>query len=71
MAEQVERVAAQESRTTSELFREAFRQYRTQRALAALDSLVDDAWKLGSNGYGPEYVGQLVDEVRSSRLTAK
>jgi len=71
MAEQVERVAAAEHRTTSELFREAFRQYRAQRALAALDELVGDAEKLGNNGYGPEDVEQLVHDVRSSRLIAK
>jgi hypothetical protein len=70
LAVQVERVAAAEHRTISELFREVFRQYRAQRALAALDTLVDDARELGNNGYGPQDVDQLVDEVRSSRVTA-
>jgi hypothetical protein len=37
MAEQVERLAKRESRTTSELFREAFRMYRGQRLRAILD----------------------------------
>ncbi len=43
LAEQVERAAAAEHRTISELFREVFRRYQAQRALKALDSLVDDA----------------------------
>jgi hypothetical protein len=71
LAEQVERVAAAEHRTISELFREVFRQYRSQRALSALDSLVEDAQKLGNKGHGPEDVNRLVDEVRSERLISK
>jgi Arc/MetJ-type ribon-helix-helix transcriptional regulator len=71
LAEQVERAAAAEHRTISELFREVFRRYQAQRALKALDSLVDDAEKLGNNGYAPEDVERLVDEVRSQRLTTK
>jgi hypothetical protein len=71
LAEQVESVAAAEHRTISELFREVFRHYRSQRALAALDGLVEDAQKLGNNGYNVEDVDRLVDEVRSERLIAK
>lgn len=37
MAEQVERTAKRESRTTSELFREAFRTYREQRLRMILE----------------------------------
>ena len=71
LAEQVERVAAAEHRTISELFREVFRHYRSQRALSTLDSLVEDAQKLGNKGYNAEDVDRLVDEVRAERLTAK
>jgi predicted transcriptional regulator len=65
LAEQVERIAAEESRTTSELFREAFRTYRARRALASLDELNDMARERGHNGYGPEDVERLVQEVRA------
>ena len=71
LAEQVERVAAVEQRTISELFREVFRQYRSQRALAALDSLVENAQKLGNYGHNSGDVNRLVDEVRSQRLITK
>ena len=37
LAEQVEQLAAKESRTTSELFREAFRVYRAEQLRAVLD----------------------------------
>ena len=71
LAEQVEYVAAAEHRTISELFREVFRHYRSQRALSALDNLVEDAQRLGNNGHSPEDVDRLVDEVRSERLISK
>jgi hypothetical protein len=71
LAEQVERVAAAEHRTISELFREVFRHYRSQCALSALDSLVEVAQKLGNNGYTEEDVDRLVDEVRSERRAIK
>ena len=39
LADQVERLAARESRTTSELFREAFRTYRAEQIRAAFQKL--------------------------------
>jgi uncharacterized protein YpuA (DUF1002 family) len=71
LAEQVERVAAAEHRTTSELFREAFRSYRAERSRTALAALVAEAQKQGNHGYGPEDVQRLVDEVRAERVTTK
>lgn len=65
LADQVERLAKKESRTTSELFREAFRAYRAERLRAILDESNAEARARGYNGYGPEDVERLVDEVRS------
>jgi metal-responsive CopG/Arc/MetJ family transcriptional regulator len=38
LAEQVERTAAAEHRTTSELFREAFRAYRAEQVRSSLEA---------------------------------
>jgi predicted transcriptional regulator len=67
LANQVERIAAEESRTTSELFREAFRTYRAQRVRASLAAFRAAVKEKGHNGYGPEDVERLVDEVRAER----
>jgi len=64
LADQVQRMAAEESRTTSELFREAFRVYRAERLLAQLAASHAEAQLAGSQ-YGPEDVDRLVHEVRS------
>jgi predicted transcriptional regulator len=71
LAEQVERLAAKESRTTSELFREAFRAYRAERVRAIFDEMNAEALARGHNGYGPEDVERLVDEVRAEHWAAK
>ncbi len=71
LAEQVERLAAQESRTTSELFREAFRAYRAERIRTILDESNAEGAARGHNGYGPEDVERLVDEVRAERWAAR
>jgi predicted transcriptional regulator len=65
LADQVERLAARESRTTSELFREAFRTYRAEHLRAVLDESNAEARTRGYNGYGPDDVERLVDEVRA------
>jgi predicted transcriptional regulator len=67
LAEQVERLAARESRTTSELFREAFRTYRAEQLRTILAESNAEARERGYNGYGPEDVERLVDEVRAER----
>jgi hypothetical protein len=71
LAEQVERVAAAESRTTSELFREAFRTYRAAQIRASLAAFRAANEDSGHNGYGPEDVERLVHEVRAERATGK
>ena len=71
LAEQVERMASEESRTTSELFREAFRVYRAEQLRAILDESNAEGRARGHNGYGPEDVERLVDEVRAERWAAK
>ncbi len=65
LAEQVERLAARESRTTSELFREAFRVYRAEQIRASLDEINQAARKMTHKGYRAEDVERLVDEVRT------
>jgi predicted transcriptional regulator len=71
LAEQVERVAAQESRTTSELFREAFRSYQVERARDAFKRLQALAQETDSGKYGPEDVERLIDEDRAERWNAR
>jgi predicted transcriptional regulator len=71
LAEQVERLAKKESRTTSELFREAFRAYRAERLRAILDESNAEASERGYNGYGPEDVERLVDEDRAEQWALK
>ncbi len=71
LAEQVERTAKAESRTTSELFREAFRHYRAQQVRKSLDEFRTMAGDNNHNGYGPEDVERLVDEVRAQRAAEK
>jgi hypothetical protein len=67
LAAQVEQLAAQESRTTSELFREAFRAYRGRQIRKTLFDL-NEAARLGKqSGYRPEDVEQLVHESRAAR----
>ena len=71
LAEQVEHLAAKESRTTSELFREAFRAYRAERLRAILEESNAEARKRGYNEYGPEDVERLVDADRAEQWALK
>ena len=71
LAEQVERLAARESRTTSELLREAFRTYRAARIRQLFADSLAEARELGHNGYGPEDVERLVDEDRAEQWAKK
>ena len=67
LADQVERLAARESRTTSELFREAFRTYRAVQIQKAFEELQALAEARGPSEYGPEDVERLVDEDRAEQ----
>ena len=71
LADQVKRLAASESRTTSELFREAFRTYRAEQLRAILAESNAEARARGYNGYGPEDVERLVDEDRAEQWAIK
>jgi predicted transcriptional regulator len=71
LAEQVERTAARESRTTSELFREAFRTYQVEKARDAFKRLQALAQETDTGEYGPEDVERLVDEDRAERWNSR
>ncbi len=71
LEEQVERLAAKESRTTSELFREAFRAYRAERVRKAFEELHKLAQANCGKVYSQEEIERLVDEDRAERWAAK
>jgi hypothetical protein len=64
MAEQVTATAKAESRTISELFREAFRTYRASRVRTLLDASQQEGRRMGHTGHRPEDVGRLIHETR-------
>ena len=65
MAEMVIRTAKVESRTISELFREAFRAYRAQQVHAMLEEFQEEGRRRNHMGYTPDDVERLVHEVRA------
>jgi metal-responsive CopG/Arc/MetJ family transcriptional regulator len=67
LAAQVEQLAAQESRTTSELFREAFRTYRAQQMRKALLELNELGRTTKPSSHRPEDVERLVHESRAAK----
>ena len=71
LASQVEQLAEQESRTTSELFREAFRTYRAQQLRKVFAEFNELGRKDKHNGYTPEDVEHLVHEVRAEKTQPK
>jgi len=71
LASQVEQLAEQESRTTSELFREAFRTYRAQQLRKVFMEFNELGRKNKHKGYTPEDVERLVHEVRSEKAQPK
>jgi predicted DNA-binding protein len=64
MADQVAKIARAESRTVSELFREAFRAYRASRVRAVLDAAQLAGSRTRHMGHGPEDVPRLIRETR-------
>lgn len=71
MAEQVIAAAKTESRTISELFREAFRSYRAQRVRALLENSQAEGLLRAHMGHKLEDVERLIDQVRSERGRAR
>jgi metal-responsive CopG/Arc/MetJ family transcriptional regulator len=65
MAEQVVAAAKAESRTISELFREAFRTYRAQRIQTLLNASQAEGRRRKHQGYTQDDVERLIDEVRA------
>jgi predicted transcriptional regulator len=70
LADQVERLAKKESRTTSELFREAFRAYRAERIRAVFDEL-HALSKAAGGEYTEDDIERFVDEDRAERWATK
>jgi hypothetical protein len=65
MAARAEAIAKEESRTMSELFREAFRAYQAQRVPQWLQEIGDYAATRNPDGYTEEDVPRIVKEVRA------
>jgi metal-responsive CopG/Arc/MetJ family transcriptional regulator len=65
LAEQAEQLAKTESRTMSELFREAFRTYRTEAARKHLVAGNTYAEGRAGDRYTEADVERLVDEIRA------
>lgn len=71
LARQVGEIAREESRNISELFREAFRTYRTERVRRRLEADLEYARTRNPRHYREEDVEQLVDEVRDKAYRKK
>ena len=71
LASQVEQLAEQESRTTSELFREAFRTYRAQQLRKVFSEFNALGDRDNHKGYTPDDVERLVHEVRAEKAQPK
>jgi metal-responsive CopG/Arc/MetJ family transcriptional regulator len=67
LAAQVEQLAKQESRNTSELFREAFRTYRIQQIRKSMNQFAARAGRNNPREHVEDEVQAMVDEVRASR----
>jgi predicted transcriptional regulator len=71
LAEQVSALAKAESRTISELFREAFRTYRTGRIRAILDASQQAGRRTRHMGHKPQDVERLIHETRNEKSPGK
>jgi CopG family transcriptional regulator/antitoxin EndoAI len=65
LAARAEAIAQSESRTMSEVFREAFREYETDRILEGLREAAEYGATRKLHGYTEEDVPRLVREVRA------
>ena len=67
LAQKAEALAQRDSRTMSELFREAFRTYSAQQARTKLDELGEYAAGRNPKGYTEADVPRLIQEVRAEK----
>ncbi len=67
LAQRAEELAQRDSRTMSELFREAFRTYSAQQSRRALDELGEYAEGRNPKGYTETDVPRLIQEVRAEK----
>ena len=65
LAQKAEALAQRDSRTMSELFREAFRTYSAQQARRTLDELGEYAEGRNPKGYTEADVPRLIQQVRT------
>lgn len=68
LAQRAEALARRDSRTMSELFREAFRTYSAQQARRTLDELGEYAEARNPKGYTEADVPRLIRQVRAEKL---
>ena len=67
LAQKAEALAQRDSRTTSELFREAFRTYSALQARTALNVLGEYAAGRNPKGYTEADVPRLIQQVRAEK----
>jgi CopG family transcriptional regulator/antitoxin EndoAI len=65
LADRAEAIAREESRTMSELFREALRSYRLERTRKWMEGIAEYVKTLPPTGYTEEDVPRLIKEVRA------
>jgi CopG family transcriptional regulator/antitoxin EndoAI len=71
LAQKAEALAKRDSRTMSELFREAFRAYYAQQARKTLEEIGEYAASRNPDGYTEADVPRLIKEVRSKKPTRR
>jgi hypothetical protein len=71
LAEQVELTAKAENRTTSELFREAFRTYQSQRMRRVLRESQQEFQRNNPAGYTESDVARLIKGLRAEKRAKK
>lgn len=71
LAEQVELTAKAENRTTSELFREAFRTYQSQRMRRVLRESQQEFQRNNPAGYTENDVARLIKGLRAEKRAKK
>jgi CopG family transcriptional regulator / antitoxin EndoAI len=67
LAQRAEALAQRDSRTMSELFREAFRTYSAQQSRTTLNDLGEYAAGRNPKGYTEADVPRLIKEVRANK----